>query len=353
MNIKAFHIRSATDEEFIKVNDCLNVMRAETLPDDPPRSLKELKDNWCNLPPMLTVNAWCAWNDDSSLVRGWSVAYYLNTEENQHLVQFEIYVRPECRRQGIGRQLLTRVVEVARQAGRRLMITETQERIPAGAIFMERLGAKMGLATHLNQLLLDDLDRGLLLRWQNRAAERASGFGLGLWEGPYPETELPAVASLQEAMNLAPRGELDIEDQHITPEQIRQFEQNIFARGDERWTMVVREKATGELAGYTEIMWNPNRPDLVMQGATAVWPKYRNKGLGRWLKAAMLEKVLRDRPQVKRVRTGNADTNEAMLSINRELGFKPYQSRLIWQVETDRVLAYGAGANPEALAVAG
>ena len=53
-------------------------------------------------------------------------------------------------------------------------------------------------------------------------------------------------------------------------------------------------------------------------------PKYRGHGLGKWLKAAMLEKVLAERPAVKFVRTGNADENVPMLKINHALGFKPY-----------------------------
>jgi GNAT superfamily N-acetyltransferase len=73
---------------------------------------------------------------------------------------------------------------------------------------------------------------------------------------------------------------------------------------------------------------------------TAVYPEYRNKGLGRWLKAAMLDKVLKGRPQVKFVRTGNADSNAAMLKINNELGFRPYLANTLWQVEIDRVQEY-------------
>ena len=77
---------------------------------------------------------------------------------------------------------------------------------------------------------------------------------------------------------------------------------------------------------------------------TGVFTQYRNKGLGRWLKAAMLDKVLKERPEVKYVRTGNADSNAAMLKINIELGFLPYMADTLWQVEIDNVLEYlGSG----------
>jgi GNAT superfamily N-acetyltransferase len=73
---------------------------------------------------------------------------------------------------------------------------------------------------------------------------------------------------------------------------------------------------------------------------TGVMREYQGRGLGRWLKAAMLEKVLRDRPQVKWVRTGNADANAPMLKINQELGFKPFFSNCFWQIATERVITY-------------
>ena len=73
---------------------------------------------------------------------------------------------------------------------------------------------------------------------------------------------------------------------------------------------------------------------------TGVFPKYRNKGLGRWLKAVMLERILEKRPKAKYVRTANADMNAPMLKINNELGFKPYIAECVWQVETDKVAEY-------------
>ncbi len=108
--------------------------------------------------------------------------------------------------------------------------------------------------------------------------------------------------------------------------------------------MYARHIETWELAGYTEVFWNPNQPETLRQDDTGVFPQYRRRGLGRWLKAAMLKKVLRDHPQIKHVRTGNADSNAAMLRINQQLGFKPYKSWSVWQVELKQVLAYLAAS---------
>jgi GNAT superfamily N-acetyltransferase len=111
-------------------------------------------------------------------------------------------------------------------------------------------------------------------------------------------------------------------------------------RGIERWTLALRDTATGALAGFTEVMWDPGKPAILEQGFTAVWPHYRNRGLGRWLKAVMLERVLAERPQVRYIHTGNADSNAAMLKINHDLGFQPYQAENLWQVDLARVQAY-------------
>jgi RimJ/RimL family protein N-acetyltransferase len=141
-------------------------------------------------------------------------------------------------------------------------------------------------------------------------------------------------------VNQQPWDQLEVEDFNYTPERIRQLERLWAATNTERWTMIVQERATGRSVGLTDVWWQPNRPMILNQGLTVVLPEFRNRGLGRWLKAAMLDKVLRERPQVKFVRTGNADSNAAMLKINHALGFKPYIAGCFWQVETEQGAHY-------------
>jgi GNAT superfamily N-acetyltransferase len=90
----------------------------------------------------------------------------------------------------------------------------------------------------------------------------------------------------------------------------------------------------------TEVFWSPDQSETLQQGDTGVFPEHHNHGLGRWLKAAMVEKVLRDRPQIKRIRTGNAPSNAPMLRINEQMGFKPSKSVFMGQVEVGKVMEY-------------
>ncbi len=341
---KIFNCQQAGEPEFTALNTFSNRIRAEQWPDDPPIELEETIRELHSIPPFIDLYLWAVWRADGSEIIATADATTWQTDHNKDVTDFVISVLPEMRRRGLARRLLKLAAQVAQKENRPKLITHTDSSVPAGEAFMKRLRAKMGLAISTNQLDLANLDRELLGRWQERAQERAGGFELGLWEGPYPAEDLEAIVKMREVMNTAPLDDLEVEDIKWTPEQLRQIEASIAQRKLKRWTMYARHIETGELAGYTEVFWNPNQPETLRQDDTGVFPKYRRRGLGRWLKAAMLKKVLRDRPQVKRVRTGNADSNAAMLRINQQLGFKPYKSWSVWQIELKQVLAYLAAS---------
>jgi RimJ/RimL family protein N-acetyltransferase len=107
-----------------------------------------------------------------------------------------------------------------------------------------------------------------------------------------------------------------------------------------RWTFLIRERATGAVVGDTEVFWHPERPSLVWQGFTGVLAAHRNQGLGRWLKAAMMEQILRDLPKAYTIRTGNADSNAPMRNINDALGYRPFSRTTEWQVPLGKMQTY-------------
>jgi GNAT superfamily N-acetyltransferase len=338
LETKVFDPKTAGESEFVALNAFGNVMWIESMPDDPPRTLDETMRGLRSIPPFVGFWMWAVW-------RGGEIVATANTsvlraDHNQHVADFGISVHPELRRRGIAKGLLKNVVDVAQKENRRLLISNTESNVPSGEAFMNRLGAQMALAMHFNQLNLDELDRTLMREWVQRGEEKANEFELGLWEGLYPQEEYETIVRMNEVMNTAPRDDLDVEDFKWTVEQLKQAEESLAKRRTERWTMFARHKASGQIAGYTEVYWNPDQPEMLGQGDTGVFPEYRNHGLGRWMKAAMVEKVLRDRPQVKRIRTGNAHSNAPMLRINDQMGFKPFKSHLTWQVELSKVKEY-------------
>jgi RimJ/RimL family protein N-acetyltransferase len=338
--IQPVYIRNASQEEYVAMNRLNNVIRAEIHPDDPPVPIEEYRSQKQNIPEYLDVKYWIIWDKKKQEIIATGVVEFQRTEENQHMADFNIRVLPDFRRRGIGRKILLRIVEAAKEDHRKFLVTETESRIPGGDEFMKAIGGKKALEAHTNQLRIEDLHLELIKKWLDIAKDRSKEFTLGFWSGPYPEEKIHEVAKLYELENQQPFGDLAYDESHVTPEQLRQVEKHLFAKGDQRWTYYLVEKQTGNFVGYTETLWNPNRPEVLYQEMTGVFPEYRGKGLGRWLKAAMLDRVLRERPQVKSVRTGNADSNAAMLKINNELGYKPYMAINMWQVEVDEVQSY-------------
>lgn len=86
------------------------------------------------------------------------------------------------------------------------------------------------------------------------------------------------------------------------------------------------------------MVWHADNPAIAFQGDdTAVVPAHRGHALGKWLKATMLERLHRERPQVRRIRTGNADENAAMLGINRALGFRQAECGTAYQLDVEEL----------------
>lgn len=303
-----------------------NRQRLETHPDDPPRDPEEIVALMAHLPPILDLETWSV-ADANGGVGAHATLQILNMDTNQHVVQLELVVESHLRRQGIGTALLRLAAQHSRQLGRTLLMTDSNDRVPAGQPFLEKYGLTQGLVNHVNQLKIAELPSGLLTTWTTRQPD---DYTLEIWHGDIPENDLSAYAALSSVMNTAPKDDLDVEDFNMTPELLRQQEAMRKAGNRDALTAVVRHKS-GQLVGLNELEWAKSRPGIVSQGGTGVLIDHRNHGLGRWLKAANVQRLLELNPEAQFIRTGNADSNAPMLKINTEMGFKPYIASIAWQ----------------------
>jgi GNAT superfamily N-acetyltransferase len=315
-------------------------MERESTPEDPPTPIHEQIAGWRNLPGFAEIACWIV-RDAAGQIAADARTEIWHTGSNEHALWFTVQVLPEHRRQGIARALLAQVASYVAVRGRSLLMTETTDRVPAGEAFMRRLNGEPGLPGKLRQLDLASANRELIQAWVARGERIGQRYQLGFFGGPYPDADLEAVLTLHNTTwNSEPRGDLDLDDERLTAEQIRELERQNAARGVERWTVFARERETGAIVGDTEVFWNPNRPQLVWQGFTGVLPDHQGQGLGHWVKAAMLQRILTERPEARHIRTGNADMNAPMLKINEELGFRLFSTEMMWQIPLQRVQIY-------------
>lgn len=337
--IEEVDVRSLSDDDIVALNTFGNILRAESQPEDPPTPVELTAARVRTIPEFVAIREFWARDEDGTLVASAEAAWEM-TDDNRHLVRVDINVLPDYRRRGIAKALLRLIVGVAEAEERTLVMGGTHERVPAGADFAGRIGAEAGQEVHTNRLVLAEVDRPMIDRWVEQGPLRAEDYSLLALEGPYPDEEAEGILACHHIMNTAPRDGLDMEDENWTVEQMREWEKSMLATRLERWSLFARHEPSGELVGFTEVGWQPAQPETVWQWATAVRPDHRGHALGKWLKAAMLQRVMDKRPDVIDVRTGNADSNDAMLGINHAMGFKPYIAATWWQVPVERVRSY-------------
>jgi GNAT superfamily N-acetyltransferase len=337
--IQEVELAAASDALLSEVAELRNVLNRELLPDDPPSPPEAFIARVRARPKMVRMKEWLAREGDGSLAATAFVARY-EADTNQHFREAGVSVLPRHRRRGIGRALYQRIVQGTGEGEDIVIDGYTTDRVPAGEAFARSAGAKEVLRTHVNQLDLRELDRQLVREW---TALAPAGYGLRWIDGDVPDELIANVLLAYDTMNTAPRGSSRADDWHTTREQVGQWDRSRTRAGRERRLVLAIHEATGETAGFTELEYGPKIPHVIGQQGTAVIPAHRGRGIGKWIKGAMLDRALRDWPAARYVRTGNADSNAPMLAINTRLGFTPIWATTIWEVGIAEARRYAKG----------
>lgn len=97
-----------------------------------------------------------------------------------------------------------------------------------------------------------------------------------------------------------------------------------------------------EIAGLSWVISYPESLSTVQHngGLTAVAPKYRGKGIARYLKAKTYLKLLEENKDFKHVTTDTMPWNKYMYKINEDLGFKSHRKGCSFKLTVDFLKDY-------------
>ena len=320
--------KTSSDELLTKMWGLYDVLNTESHPGEPMTPLAQQMADWRSEgSEHQKLMRWVV-EDDGEIVA--TAVIFLDLGQNLDNGFCRISVHPDHRERGHCRLLAKPVFDELEAAHRHRIDTW----VVAGtshAGLPERLGMKGVYSGKESQLKISNLDMDLLDGWIERAEERASDYELMFVDSPLPEEIIEDFCNLAEVMNTAPREDYEQEDEEVTPARMRGYEKQVHDAGGQLHHCVAVHKPTGDYAGYTTIRTKSLEPDAADQWDTGVDPEHRNKGLGRWLKAANIKDVVERFPEVERVTTDNAGSNAPMLNINIEMGFRPLQSIEAWQ----------------------
>ena len=323
-------LATATDEQVAEVARIFQAMNKERTPEDPLTPIEAIVSRIRATTPNQWSARFGARDASGKLVGIGFVGWNKDQPENAHARWTEVDVLPEHRRRGVGRALYRALVEACLGQGDDLVFFgQTNDRVPASGAFAKAIAATPGLPMKLNQLDLSEVDRAKVAEW---AKIDAPGYRLERADNVVPQRLVKAYLDAANAMNDMPKGELRFADQRFTEEQLRDRESWLKQSGMQWWLIVAVDEATGEGAGFTEVQHDERQGHVIWQGGTGVARPHRGHKLGLWMKAVMLERILRELPDAKFVRTGNANVNEHMLAINTQLGFRHAWSNTLWQL---------------------
>lgn len=225
--------------------------------------------------------------------------------------------------------LLSELLRLAQADGRTSVIA-WGDCTPTSDAFWTDLGAELRSTDQESDLDMASVDPVLMTRWTNALP---GDIQLVHWAGRCPDEHMDALVATANAMNDAPTDDLEIADTVFDAAMLQADFDARHACGFD-YLGILAICAGGSAAGTTEVLVNRHRPAYSWQWNTVVLPDHRGRGVGRAMKAAMWQRLRAEAPEVATLRTGNAQSNAAMLAINTEMGFRPSHLMGCWQTDS-------------------
>ncbi|MFV2099607.1 GNAT family N-acetyltransferase [Micromonospora sp. LOL_024] len=252
----------------------------------------------------------------------------------------DLTVHPAYRRRGVGRALHEHGLRVLREQGRKVVSAMSVVHLPGepdcpspAIAFAATVGAVDALPDVRRRLHTADLDQAKLDSLLAEARSRAVGYEVLSWRGGTPDEFAADVAYLDGRLLAdAPMGDLAWEPEQVDAARLRATDLALDARGQRRYHVGVRHQASGRLVAWTLLDVGASADRYALQQITIVDPEHRGHRLGLLTKIENLRHLLAHEPAVRVIDTFNAATNDHMITINEQLGFRVVDRWSNWQL---------------------
>jgi GNAT superfamily N-acetyltransferase len=249
--------------------------------------------------------------------------------DNREKCFFEVNVDVPDRRRGVGRALLRRVEETARQDQRSLMMGSAtlpfDDRETHGyRRFAEACGYQLSDFEVVRHLPLPVPDEQIA-EWVDEAAPHHAGYRIETFVAPVPDDLVESLCVLLGQLAVdAPSGLVDFEEEQVTPQRYAEMTATAAAMGRVCYETVALTPDRQVVAQST-LAVSTQESNTVFQWGTFVHREHRGHRLGLAVKAANLRAVQCARDDLTLVLTQNGETNGYMVAINERMGFRPVE----------------------------
>jgi len=249
--------------------------------------------------------------------------------DNVDKAAFKVWVDPPARRRGIGRALVHRVEQTAKDDHRSLVMGNTNlpfdDRETHGhRRFAEACGYELSDYEVTRHLSLPVPDEQIQV-WIDEAAPYHPGYTIETFVGAVPDDLVESLFLLLGQLAVdAPTGLVDFEEEVITPQRYAEMLAAAAAMGCARYETVALTPDRQVVAQST-LALSLRENTRVYQWGTFVHREHRGHRLGLATKAVNLRAVQAARDDLTLVITQNGDTNAFMVAINEQMGFRPIE----------------------------
>lgn len=352
VRLESFEGPAATDDQAERLTDLRLANRAERDKGDPPLPRSKLLADLRGPRAPGHSERWTLAKLDGDAV-GFGL-WEIDGADNPQLGWIHVFVRPERRRQGVGRLIAAALTDEVMAAGATEIGWGILGHIEVGRALIDRVEGAWGLPCRLIERMSrldlttvdpDDIRRQCEARTARLADRyRPLFFADDAFPGAEDRFDLDDFFAMStEIDNLMPLEDLAMAPERWTPERWAATVAAQRAQGMVVWNYVAQRLEDGRLVGLSNVSFDPADPWKVSQWATGVRRSEQSQGLGKVLKLWMLVKLLDEVPGARVIDTGNAVSNAAMIGINTDLGFQEHFREHCYQVGLDPWRAIVAG----------